>query len=277
MKSVLITSASTGIGEACALYLDRAGWRVFAGVRKKYDAERLRQKASVKLTPVIMEITDEPMLAEAAKVVANLVGEAGLDGLVNNAGIVVAGPLEYLPIDELRRQLDVNVVGQVAVTQAFLPLLRKAHGRIVNIGSISGHISAPLLGPYSASKFALDAITSALRMELQPWGIHVAIIEPASIATPIWRKSLTSANKIATDYPLEALEKYRTVIDAQRRRANDADRASLPRMLVVRKIVHALSSPKPKTRYTVGTTAAFGSIIGFMPDRLREWLILRQI
>src|SRR5439155_3574156 len=147
-KSIVITGASTGIGRACALRLDRMGFRVFAGVRKTEDGEALKQQASERLTPVVIDVTDVASIARAAEMVAAEVGEAGLAGLVNDAGIAVAGPLEFIPIEELRKQLEVNVIGQIAVTQVFLPLLRKGHGRIVNMGSISGRLAVPLLGPY---------------------------------------------------------------------------------------------------------------------------------
>src|SRR5258708_33287478 len=183
-RSVVATGASTGIGEACALRLDRRGFHVFAGVRREVDGGALKQKASGRLTPILLDVTDASSIKSAAAAVAASLDEEGLSGLVNNAGIAIAGPLEFLPIDELRRQFEVNVIGQIAVTQAFLPLLRKGHGRIVNMGSISGRLAFPLLGPYAASKFALRALTTALRMELRPWGIPVSIIEPSGIATP---------------------------------------------------------------------------------------------
>jgi NAD(P)-dependent dehydrogenase (short-subunit alcohol dehydrogenase family) len=277
MQTAVVTGASTGIGEACALKLDKMGWRVFATVRKPEDGETLKRKASDRLTPVTMEVTDPVSITAATKVVGEALGEAGLDGLVNNAGIAVAGPLEYLPVEALRKQLEINVIGQIAVTQAFLPLLRKARGRIVNIGSVSGRISVPLLGPYSASKFALDALTTALRMELQPWGIRVALIEPAAIATPIWRKSMAEGNRVANDIPMEALKLYGPIIEAQRKRAVSMDRNGLPPAQVARAVVHALTSPRPRTRYAVGLTARMGELLRHLPDSLRERLIMRQL
>lgn len=278
MRSVVITGASSGIGEACALRLDRMGFRVFAGVRREADGEALWRKASSgRLVPVMLDVTDVMSIAAAAKVVAAAVGEGGLAGLINNAGIVVAGPLEYLPVEELRQQLEVNVIGQVAVTQAFLPLLRQGKGRIVNIGSISGRVALPLMGPYCASKFALEALTAALRMELQPWGVHVAIIEPASIATPIWKKALSEADRVTGQYPQEAQDLYGPIIAAQRKRAQEASESGLPTSAVVRQVVHALTADKPKARYIVGNTARVGELIRFLPDRLRERLILHQL
>ncbi|MGD1157325.1 MAG: SDR family oxidoreductase, partial [Terriglobia bacterium] len=185
--AVVITGASTGIGEACALHLDKLGFRVFAGIRKAADAEALRHRASARLVPIRLDVSDETEVEQAARNVTEALRGEGLAGLVNNAGIVVAGMLEFLPLDALRRQLEVNVVGQVAVTQAFLPHLRKARGRIVNIGSVSGLIAGPFSGAYAASKFALEALTDALRVELRPWKIHVSIVEPGNIQTPIWK------------------------------------------------------------------------------------------
>ncbi|MEX0791398.1 MAG: SDR family NAD(P)-dependent oxidoreductase, partial [Actinomycetota bacterium] len=168
--AVVITGASTGIGRATAPRLAAIGFRVFAGVRKQADADSLKQEAPA-VTPLILDVTDEHSIAEAATAVKAAVGANGLAGLVNNAGITVPGPLEFLPAEDLRRQFEVNVIGPIAVTQAFMPLLRAGKGRIVNVGSIGGRVSTPFLGAYSASKFAIEAISDALRVELRPWGI----------------------------------------------------------------------------------------------------------
>jgi NAD(P)-dependent dehydrogenase (short-subunit alcohol dehydrogenase family) len=197
-KTVVITGASTGIGAACAWHLDRLGFTVLAGVRRMEDGEALKAQASTRLQPIILDVTDTKSIEEARQVVAELVGARGVAGLVNNAGIAVAGPLETVPIADLRRQFEVNVIGQVAVTQAFLPLLRRGRGRIVNMGSIAGRAAMPVMGPYSASKFALEALTDALRLEVQQWGIQVSIVEPGAIATPIWTKSGTKAEELET-------------------------------------------------------------------------------
>ncbi|HVF10558.1 MAG TPA: SDR family NAD(P)-dependent oxidoreductase, partial [Abditibacteriaceae bacterium] len=180
--AVLVTGASTGIGAACALHLDEIGFQVFAGVRQAAAGLELRDKAANRLTPLMLDITSTASIAEAVGTIQAATGGV-LHGLVNNAGIVVAGPLEYVPVEEVRRQLEINVVGQVAVTQGVLPLLRAGRGRIVNIGSISGRSALPFMGPYSASKFALEAITDALRVALRPWQIRVSIIEPGAVAT----------------------------------------------------------------------------------------------
>jgi len=185
MLSALVSGASTGIGEACALHLDRLGWRVFAGVRRQADGERLQAQSSARLTPVSLDITDEAEVAAAAKAVAEALDGGGLSGLVNNAGIGLGGPVEYLPLDHWRRQLEVNVLGQLAVTQALMPLIRNATGRIVFIGSISGRVATPMLAPYSASKHALEAICESMRHELRPFGIRTVLVEPGAIKTPI--------------------------------------------------------------------------------------------
>jgi NAD(P)-dependent dehydrogenase (short-subunit alcohol dehydrogenase family) len=183
-RRVLITGASSGIGEATALRLAGAGWRVLAGVRSDADGDRLRAAGGERLEPVTIDITEPATIAAAA---AEL-GDEPLHGLVNNAGTALAMPLEFLPLDQLRRQLEVNLVGHVAVTQALLPNLRSARGRVVNVGSIAGRSALPFLGAYAASKHALEAVTDVLRVELRPFGIAVTVIEPGTIATPIWRK-----------------------------------------------------------------------------------------
>src|ERR1041385_2642776 len=162
---VVVTGASKGIGRATALLLDKHGFNVFAGVRSPADGQALQKEASSNLRVIRIDVADDEQIKAAAQEVAEVVGTAGLAGLVNNAGIAVGAPLEFVPIDELRRQLDVNVVGQVAVTQAFLPCIRQARGRIINVSSIGGRVAAPNTGAYYASKFALDAITDSLRMD----------------------------------------------------------------------------------------------------------------
>ena len=179
--SVLVTGASTGIGEATARRMKAAGWEVFAAARKDGDLERLRGEG---LTPLKLDVTDAGSIAAAKAEV----GGRKLHGLVNNAGVAVSGPIEHVPLDELRRQLEVNLVGQVAVIQAFLPNIREAKGRIVNVSSIGGRIALPLVGPYAASKVGLEAVSDSLRRELRPWGIHVSVIEPGAVVTPIWEK-----------------------------------------------------------------------------------------
>lgn len=277
-KTVVITGASTGIGAACALHLDRLGYRIFAGVRRPADGETLRQQqASDQLTPILIDVTDPASIAAAADTVAAAVGATGLAGLVNNAGIAVAGPLEFLPIIELRRQLEVNVIGQVAVTQAFLPLLRQGRGRIVNIGSISGRVAMPFIGPYAASKFALEALTDSLRVELRPWGIEVSIIEPGPIATPIWEKSLAMADELTRNLPPQGRNLYGAAIETARKAIINSSRNGIPPNEVAHVVAHALTARRPKTRYLVGRGLWLAVLFAkFIPDRLRDWLITRQ-
>lgn len=277
-SSIVITGASSGIGAACALLLDADGFRVFAGVRREEDGAALQAQASDRLTPLQLDVTDATSIAAAGEVVHAAVGAAGLGGLVNNAGIAVGTPLEFVPIDDLRRQLEVNVLGVVAVTQAFLPLLRLGHGRIVNMSSISGRVTSPFFGPYSASKFALEALSDALRGELRPWGLHVAVVEPSNIATPIWEKSLAAADRLIAAFPPQAHELYGKVIPALREQVRASGRAGLPPERVAHAVYHALTARRPRTRYLVGRGVRLAiPLITYLPDRLRDALLARQL
>jgi NAD(P)-dependent dehydrogenase (short-subunit alcohol dehydrogenase family) len=265
-RRVVVTGASSGIGEACALRLARHGWLVFAGVRKDEDGERLRAAGGGRIEPVRIDVTEPESIAAARK----SVGDGPLDGLVNNAGIAVAMPLEFVPIDEFRRQLEVNVVGQVAVTQAFLEGLRHARGRVVNIGSIAGRSSLPFLGAYAASKHALEALTDALRIELAPFGIEVAIVEPGSIATPIWQKGAEIFQRLAVDLPPEVASLYGKRMTAFREAAAAAGRRGEPADTVAKVIEHALTAKRPQTRYLVGRDARLRAAFEHLPDRMRD-------
>jgi NAD(P)-dependent dehydrogenase (short-subunit alcohol dehydrogenase family) len=279
LKAVVITGASSGIGRATALRLDRCGWRVFAGVRRPGDAAALRRQASNRLTPLILDVTDAGTIAAAAAIVHAVVGEAGLAGLVNNAAIAESAPLEFVPPGDVRRHLEVNAVGPVAVTQAFLPLIRQGGGRIVNVGSISGRLVLPLLGAYSASKFALEALTAALRMELAPWGIPVTLIEVGGVTTPIWKKFALAADALARRLPPQAHALYGPAITAERRRVLTSvrGRGSIGPHVVARVIVHALTTPHPRPRYVVGPRARIGEGLRLLPEPLRERAIMRFI
>ena len=277
-RAVVVTGASTGIGEACALRFDRMGWRVFAGVRRPQDGEALRAKSSPRLVPVIIDVTDAGTIAAAADEVARTLGDAGLDGLVNNAGISVAAPIEFVDIADLRQQLEVNVIGQVAVTQAFMPQLRRRRGRIVNMGSISGRMATAFLGPYAASKFALEALTDALRQELRPWGMHVAVVEPGSIATPIWDKSMADAERRIEALPQVARVLYDGAIEAMKKKAVEMGARGIPADEVAKAVAHALTAARPRTRYIVGTDARLQAIAAkVVPDRLRDRLVVSQM
>jgi NAD(P)-dependent dehydrogenase (short-subunit alcohol dehydrogenase family) len=252
VKTVLVTGASSGIGAACAVRLRDRGWRVLAGVRREGTAPEGTEE-------VLVDVTDPPPLELDS-----------LDGLLNNAGVAVPGPLEFLPPDELRRQLEVNVVGQLRMTQLCLPALRAARGRVVNMGSISGLNALPLLGAYAMSKFALEAMTDALRVELAPWGIHVSIVEPGTIKTPIWTRQ-------RPDPPAQALSLYGVRIDAFRKLAVARGNRGAPPELVANAVEHALSAAKPRTRYLVGRDAKLRARVERLPDRLRDRVIVRRV
>ncbi len=276
--AVVITGGSTGIGKECALYLDLLGFHVFAGVRRGADGDAVKRESSGRITPLLLDVTDTASIGSAAEAVAATVGEAGLKGLVNNAGIVVAGPIEFLPLDEIRKQFEVNMFGQIAVTQAFLPLLRKSRGRIVNMGSISGRIAAPFIGPYAASKFALEAFTDSLRVELHPWDIKVSIVEPGRVATPIWEKSLESAEKVAKNYPQEAFSLYASAFSAIRKEAKKYANTGISPNVIARLVAHALTARKPRTRYLVGKGVRLRLFLkNILPDSVFDRLIVRRL
>jgi NAD(P)-dependent dehydrogenase (short-subunit alcohol dehydrogenase family) len=277
--TVVITGASTGIGAASAMELARRGFAVFAGVRQEADGRRLSGQSPA-IVPLLLDVTDPAQIAAAARVVANRTGEAGLSGLVNNAGIVVAGPLELLPIEQLRSQLEVNVVGQVAVTQAMLPLLRKSRGRIVNVSSVNGRITSPYLGPYSASKHAMEAINSALRSELRAWGISVSLIEPGATATPIWDKSLAAAKTLEknAEAASDGVNLYKRDLAAMREATRKLAQSALPVETVVRCVVHALTARQPRARYPVGFKVnLLLRAHKWIPDRLWDWIVQRTL
>jgi NAD(P)-dependent dehydrogenase (short-subunit alcohol dehydrogenase family) len=253
VRTVLVTGACTGIGRATALRLDGAGWRVFAGVRDPADGESLRAAGSERLTPVNLDVTDpEQITAAAARVEEE--SENGLNGLVNNAGVAIPGPLETIPLEDFRRQLEVNLVAYVAVTQALLHSIRKAKGRIVLVSSIGGRMAFPFGGPYHASKFGTEAIGDVFRQELRPWGLRVAIVEPGSIDTPIWERGQRKATEIEAKSPKTdllygaAIEKFRKVIQ-------DTAERGIPPEKVAKAIAHALESSRPRSRYLVGLDA----------------------
>jgi NAD(P)-dependent dehydrogenase (short-subunit alcohol dehydrogenase family) len=272
MRSVLVTGASTGIGRATAQRLEAGGWRVFAGVRKQEDADALAAAGSERLLPLILDVTDPQQIAAAAE----RIGADGgtLHGLVNNAGIAVPGPLETLPIDDFRRQVEVNLTAQVAVTQAMLPLIRFARGRIVFISSIGGRIAFPLNGAYHAAKFGVEAVGDVFRQELMPWGISVSIVEPGSIDTPIWERGEREADEIEERASATQEQLYGHAIEGFRRVVRQtADRGAPPEK-VADAIEHALSAPHPRTRYLVGTDAKVQARVApVVPTRLWDRIV----
>ena len=266
-QAVVVTGASSGIGAAAALMLAQAGFVAFAGVRNDADAARA-ESLHERVRAVRLDVTDRASIDAAAAHVA----EQGypLRGVVANAGIAVAGPLEFLPVDEVRRQFEVNVFGALEVAQAFLPQLRASYGRLVFVGSISGRLAVPFIAPYSASKFALRALTDALRVELAPARIAVALIEPGSVKTPIWQKGRDAREELQTRLGPAALERYGAQIDAVYAQTVREERAGMPVEQVARAIQHALTARKPRARYIVGGNARAGSIVALLPPALRD-------
>jgi NAD(P)-dependent dehydrogenase (short-subunit alcohol dehydrogenase family) len=271
VNTVLVTGASTGIGEATARRLKAAGWEVFAAARKDADLERLRGEG---FSPVKLDVTDQDTIT-AAKAELD---ERGLRGLVNNAGVAVSGPMEYLPLDELRHQLEVNLVGQVAVTQAFMPNIREAKGRIVNVSSIGGRMALPLVGPYAASKFGLEAVSDALRRELRPWGIHVSLIEPGAVITPIWDRGRETAARLEDEMGPEARQRYGKLADKIRAETEKIPDRGVQPDEVAQAIEEALTATRPKTRYVVGRDAKMRlKVKALVGDRGMDALIARTL
>jgi len=276
MKSVLVTGASTGIGRASALRMDAEGWRVFAGVRREEDAEALRGAGSERLVPVMLDVTDAGQIAAAVERVAGEVGEAGLDGLVNNAGIAVLSPLETIPVEDFRRQIEVNLIAQVAVTQAFLPLVRRATGRVVFVSSIGGRMALPFGAPYHASKYGIEAVGDCLRQELRPWGIDVAVIEPGSIDTPIWERGERIADEVSERAHDSQEELYGKTSERFRAAVKRTADRGIPPEKVAKSILHALTASRPRTRYVVGADARGQAIARrVLPDRAFDALVRR--
>src|SRR4051794_2098650 len=252
---VVITGVSSGIGQAATLELDRRGFRVFGGVRKEDDAEAVRGAASGRFTPLLLDVTNADAIARARETVERELGSEPLAGVVNNAGIGVGGPLEAVDMDDLRRQFEVNTIAPVAVTQAFLPRLRASKGRVVNISSIGGRVAQPFLGPYAASKFALEALSDVMRRELLPWGIHVALIEPGNVKTPIWEKATSQVDAFRENASEEHNHLYGANLARMAKVVDLAERTGVPAQNVAVAVAHALTADRPRTRYLIGRDA----------------------
>lgn len=276
---MLVTGASKGIGAACVHRLARDGYRVYAGVRRDEDGEVLRRSVGGDVVvPILLDVTNPPQVADAAARMAEETGEDGLYGVVNNAGVAIAGPLEYLPIDELRRQMEINFIGQLAVTQACLPLLRHAsRPRIIFMSSISGLTALPMTGAYAASKFALEAAADALRVELKPWHIGVSLVEPGVIATPIWDTALQAGERNVARMPPEAVERYGNELDAMRKRAAQG-MSGLPPEKVADLVARILRARRPRARYLIGKDAR-GRLLAHrvLPTSVEDWIIRKVL
>jgi NAD(P)-dependent dehydrogenase (short-subunit alcohol dehydrogenase family) len=270
--TVLVTGASTGIGEATVLHLQKLGFDPIGAVRKDEDAERLEAHG---LRTTRIDVTDADQIAAAR----DALGHEPLAGLVNNAGIAVAAPLEFLPIDRLRQQLEINLIGQAAVTQAFLPALRRARGRIVNVSSIGGRVGLPLVGAYNASKFALEGLSDSLRRELRSLGVDVILIEPGGVKTPIWNKAEHLADEMLEDVPPEAERLYGGLIEAVRKGTQRiATETGIEPSEVAEAIGTALTAKRPHARYLVGNDAKQRAVMSkLLPARVMDRLIGRAL
>jgi NAD(P)-dependent dehydrogenase (short-subunit alcohol dehydrogenase family) len=282
MPSVLITGASTGIGEATALRLAGAGWTVLAGVRSDEDGAKLAAKApSGRVEPIALDVTDFEQIRRAAGRVSELGGgregsPGRLDALVNNAGIGFGGPLELLHPDDLRKQFDVNVLGQVAVMQAMLPALRAAHGRIVFMSSVGGRVAMAFTAPYAASKHAIEAFGDALRVELASSHVQVALVEPGSVATPIWDKARETGEQV--NVPPQLQKEYGNVPAAMDKALQDTAKRGVPAEQVAQTIERALSARRMKSRYVVGRDARAMIIArALLPDHVFDRVAKRVL
>jgi NAD(P)-dependent dehydrogenase (short-subunit alcohol dehydrogenase family) len=273
--AVVITGTSTGIGAAAAETFAREGYVVFAGVRNDTDGARTAA-LHPNIRPVMLDVTDRVAIDAAAETVA--ASGLPLRGVINNAGIAVAGPLELLPIDELRRQFEVNVFGALAVSQAFLPQLRASHGRLIFVGSISGRFAVPFIAPYSASKFALRAFVDALRIELKPAGVAVVLLEPGSVQTPIWEKGRTGHDRVVSLLGPRAIPDYGPQIDVVFNQTPKREAASgIPVEHVSKALLRALTVTHPRAHYLVGAGARLGSILALLPSPLRDRILRRSM
>jgi NAD(P)-dependent dehydrogenase (short-subunit alcohol dehydrogenase family) len=271
VPTVLLSGASSGIGRACAEQLGRSGWRVLAGARRDADLEALATVPGVE--PLRLDVTSEADVAAAAAAA----GER-LDALVNNAGIAVTGPVEGLPLSAWRDQLEVNLIGQVALTRAVLPSVLRARGRIVNMSSIGGRAALPLFGPYAASKFALEAMNDSLRRELRRQGVEVVAVEPGAIATPIWGKGIEEADGHLAAMDEEQARRYAGLIAAVRRQAERAQVEGLDPAEVAAVVATALTARRPRTRYVVGRQARVQAVLArILPDRAMDALVGRAL
>jgi|SRR5829696_530077 len=255
-RLALVTGASTGIGRACAERLAGLGHHVLAGVRRAGDAPPGTEELE-------LDVTDEAQVAAAAERVGG-----SLDVLVNNAGITVNGPVESLPVAEWRRQLEVNFLAPVAVTHALLPALLAVRGTVVNMSSISGRMALPVLGPYAASKYALEAFSDSLRREVGPSGVRVAVVEPGRIATPVWEKGISAGDAMLDSMPDDVRRRYGRTIDFLLREARRAGQDGEPPSKVADAIEHAVTARRPRTRYVVGRDARIQAVLArALPDR----------
>jgi NAD(P)-dependent dehydrogenase (short-subunit alcohol dehydrogenase family) len=274
--AVLLTGASTGIGRATALRLARAGLVVYAGVRRTEDGDALVTEGGANVRPLSLEVTHQPSIEAARDTIANA-PDVTLRGIVNNAGIAIAGPLEVLPIAQLRRQFDINFFAPIAISQAFLPLLRKTRGRIVNVSSIGGKFAAPFVGAYAASKFAVEAASDAMRIELLHAGVRVILIEPGGVKTPIWSRSAAVSASVFDNASPELRDAYAEMTENMRKISAKMDENGIDADQVAIAIERALLAPHPHARYLIGRDARMRLIVARLPDAIRDRIVARAV
>jgi len=273
-QAIVITGASTGIGKATALHLDRLGFKVFAGVRKETDAQALKQEASNKLTPILLDVTDGNSIAAAVDTIDRETG-GELYGLVNNAGVSLNGPLELVPTSEIKQLMDVNVLGLLAVTKAFLPLLRQNKGRIINISSGHGLLAIPDKSVYAASKFAVQAITDSLRVELRPFDVSVSSIVVGKVDTAVLGKIIADRDKMIEAAPAEVVKLYSPLVEFFNKEVKELP--GIPAIEVGKVVAQALTTEKPKAQYLIGPGAKKMKNLARLPVGLRDWLMVKAI
>jgi NAD(P)-dependent dehydrogenase (short-subunit alcohol dehydrogenase family) len=276
-RAVLVTGASSGIGQDCALYLDKLGYQVFAGVRKEEDGAALRQQASARLIPVCLDVTNNESITRAKELLLDKTGGKGLWGLVNNAGVSSNGPLEFYPMDEIRQMFEVNVFGLLAVTQTFLPLLRTGQGRIINISSVSAMMAFPFAGPYCASKYSVEVMSDCLRMELSPWSIPVSVIEPAYIASAMWNKSHQTTAGFIQALPVAGQQYYgRNLTKLNELGARQGAKGDSPER-IAKVVAKILVARRPGALYREGRVVNFLRFMKLLPRGIREKMLTMQL
>jgi NAD(P)-dependent dehydrogenase (short-subunit alcohol dehydrogenase family) len=277
-KSVVVTGASSGIGHATVARLANAGWRVLPVVRKSEDAQKLQQEFGSRVSPLTFDVTDRASITAAADKARFDLGPHGLDALVNNAGIGMMRPVEFVTDEDMRHIFDVNVFGQIAVTQAFLPMLRRARGRIVNIGSVGTHIGLPFGGLLNSSKSALRSLNDALRLELRSSGVKVVIIEPGAIKTPAVKKTLGDVESIIREMPPRGVDEYGDMMRTFARRGYKLESNGSDPDVVAQAIERALTQDRPSARYAAGKHANVLALIGILvPAVIFDVLLLKAL
>ncbi len=273
-KAVVITGTSTGIGKACALYLDKLGFKVYAGVRKQADGDILKSEASERLKPIILDVTSSETIKSATDTIEKET-DGNVFALINNAGIGRGGALEVMPVSEIQKVMNVNVIGLMAVTQAFIPMLRESRGRIINIGSTSSLLAVPGASVYSASKFAVRAITDSLRLELKPFGISVILLAPGAVESEIWEKGRAYKAELRKTVKAEIAQLYAPLMKFGEKLNEETKK--IPASVVANIVADALVVRKPKPYYIVGKDAKGAAKAAKLPKGLLDWIILKRI